>query len=819
MLLYDQAVENKDDGQYGRLCRSCLDEVNANKTPVLALANNLWVGDVNSAVASIDDNQVFAHALANTAERYTVQRGNTFVNEYPRQDDDQSLSIGDAENPNHLLGAFPCLFPYAAGGFEVQRCRAVPYEIHAQWAMHYTDCRFRKDIHFMFEVFGVIQKRQVKKQDFHRSEQLFRSLAVEDLRKASEEEQKHQHVSNPTVRALKRHLTAVRSKVMGMDKSRTKIWSLIWGMCILKNPLSLWITINPTDTHDPIAQVFTGTEIDLNTFDRDSGPDSHSQSIRIAEDPYAAAKFFHFMITAILEELFAIKEDHFKYNHRPGIFGTIEAYVGTIEAQEMKELLQSDVFRAKVASFIARNIQGHHSEISKHHLQPNAWIDSEGHWGPKRTIGAMNNWNPVILLATRANHDTKLITNGEETKDIGFYISMYAAKNQQHSSNASALLTKSFAFHQTQEKHNSDAQALNKLLIQRCANSLSREQEFSAPEVVTYLMKWGNRYISHHFEAIYFSSVINLLKKTWPHLVFQQPVAELSSEGELQTQKNTAEAYDEEYAVLQFEEQTQSLQLRDQIREYMDRADALEDFSYMDYFLNTPNHETMPYFPGPWLPRHNTEHTYPLYCASMLALLKPWRTLLDLKLPLQTFSDAFDAFVAKASPNISKVLDNIQYFYDCSDKARENQINSAFGTAWNTASGSHDEEIDADEDSEEQGPVSDVTEENSQQAVTEEDIENAMQDCYLTCKLLYADVAINIAEDFAIFDDVPLQTVPCHPSRVTSEEEVQRYTEWHETFQLAQTAIPAINASDWRRRDRQVKAFECHHRDLFRTWM
>ncbi|KAG1779209.1 hypothetical protein EV702DRAFT_1195709 [Suillus placidus] len=53
MLLYDQAVENKDDSQYGRLCRSCLDEVNANKTPVLALANNLWVGDVPDELAML----------------------------------------------------------------------------------------------------------------------------------------------------------------------------------------------------------------------------------------------------------------------------------------------------------------------------------------------------------------------------------------------------------------------------------------------------------------------------------------------------------------------------------------------------------------------------------------------------------------------------------------------------------------------------------------------------------------------------------------------------------------------------------------------
>ncbi|KAG1726297.1 hypothetical protein EDB19DRAFT_1643530, partial [Suillus lakei] len=155
------------------------------------------------------------------------------------------------------------------------------------------------------------------------------------------------------------------------------------------------------------------------------------------------------------------------------------------------------------------------------------WVDSEGNWGPQRSFRMMNNWNPVILLATRANHDVKLITNGKETKDIGFYISMYMAKNQQHSSNTLALLAKSFTFHQTREKWNSDAHALNKLLIQHCANSLSHKQEFSAPKVVTHLMKWGDCYISHHFETIYFSSVVNLLKKTWPYLASQRFIVDL----------------------------------------------------------------------------------------------------------------------------------------------------------------------------------------------------------------------------------------------------------------------------------------------------
>jgi hypothetical protein len=121
-------------------------------------------GVLDSNVSEIDDEQILAHALANMSEQYCVQRGTTFVNEYARRNDDQTLSIGEPDNPNHLLGAFPCLFPYAAGGFEVQRPCQLSYEAHAQWAMRYADRRFRKDFHFMFQVFGVIQKRQVCRQ-------------------------------------------------------------------------------------------------------------------------------------------------------------------------------------------------------------------------------------------------------------------------------------------------------------------------------------------------------------------------------------------------------------------------------------------------------------------------------------------------------------------------------------------------------------------------------------------------------------------------------------------------------------------------------
>ncbi|KAG1854870.1 hypothetical protein F4604DRAFT_1591033, partial [Suillus subluteus] len=102
------------------------------------------------------------------------------------------------------------------------------------------------------------------------------------------------------------HILAVRANVIGTDESRINIRSYIWGMTIMKNPPSLWITINPTDTHDPIAQVLTREDINLDKFDSTVGPDASHRALVMASDPYTAANFFHFIICAILKELMGI---------------------------------------------------------------------------------------------------------------------------------------------------------------------------------------------------------------------------------------------------------------------------------------------------------------------------------------------------------------------------------------------------------------------------------------------------------------------------------------------------------------------------------
>lgn len=572
------------------------------------------LGVVDITASDVQENELLSHALKNVShvdktEGWAVKRSSDFVNEYPRFNDSGVCCEGSGENPNHLLGSFPCLFPYGLGGFEVERPSSVSYESHARWALRYEDRRFRLDHHFVFQIFGVLQKRevcaaaslQIARHTFLRNEQRIRTLRTSDFETASAEEKAHKTFSNPIIRSLRRSISSVRAKVMGTDESRIKIRSQIWGTCIKKNPPSIWLTINPADTQDPIAQVLCGEEFDLDNF---MALDQRPSDVAIASDPYGAASFFHHTVNAVLRSLLGI---HGYEHNKPivrekGILGEISAYVGSVEAQgrgtlhlhmllwlsgsvpaeKIKDCLLTTEFRDNMKSFISQNI---HADLSDVHgadvfmlpreprvafsrpidpripnydhcsreaetriaravqlhkcgpacmklvnnhfrckrrapfaLADEDWVDDVGNWGPRRTNGFLNNWCPPVLQCVRANHDIKLVTNGTQTKDIAWYITKYLTKIREASSNTSALLARTFAFHNPIKSFSDDLPAINKKLLQQCANTLSREQELSAPEVISYLMGWGDRYISHHFETIHWYLVTSLLKKTFPVL-------------------------------------------------------------------------------------------------------------------------------------------------------------------------------------------------------------------------------------------------------------------------------------------------------------
>jgi len=562
------------------------------------------VGIEDNDLSTVSPEELLLNALSNadfTEPAYDVRHSRQPVSDFgaPR---------GDYPEPerNPMAAAYPLLFPYGCGGTEGPGTRHLSYEEHVRWCLAYYDRRFRVHPTFIFAAFGILQKRkalfsarhQMKRRDFEALSHL--NLTAEDLREAQADEAANRPISNPRVRLLRKHVWATAGRVLGSDASRAKYRGDIWGTSLYLNPVSVWITINPNDLHDPLVQVFAGESINMNDFNPTAGPDGDARARNVANDPYAAAKYFKTIVDLLLSKLFGVDVTPYTVHNRPGILGRVRAYFGVVEAQgrgtlhlhmlmwlvgaptsdEMRELLKKDEFRQRIAEWIRANIRAHLAELSSaeaikavprhtdvaysrppHPDDPNYarlsrqmeldvvrasqvhtckvetclvmtrhgtrkckrrapfpvadndWIDADGNWGPRRSYGYLNSWCPPLVPAIRANHDVKLITNGSETKSVAFYITSYATKQQRRSHNMSALLAHAVARHNANDAYQGDIRERNRLLLYRCWNALNRMSELSAPQVVMYLMGWGDSFASHRYVPLYWSSVHALLCK------------------------------------------------------------------------------------------------------------------------------------------------------------------------------------------------------------------------------------------------------------------------------------------------------------------
>ena len=858
----------------------------------------------------VTESELMAHALANCSqviqeEDYMIRRGSAFVNEYARVDPlTGQRNDGGPADANHLLGSFPTLFPYGLGGFEIERQVIVPYEAHVRWALRYEDRRFRKDPHFPFQVFGVCQKRQVcrasvlqiKKGSYFRHQNLLSTITADDLTKASQEETRGVPFSNPAVRTLRSQLSAVKTKVQGSDESRMSIRGKIWGTSLLHNPPSLWVTINPADTQDPIAQVLAGADIDLDNFCKTAGPDGKDRAMNMASDPYAAAKYFHFFIETIFEVLFGItRRGNGTLTRKEGIFGTIKSYVGTVEAQgrgslhlhlllwlegaptasQLNLALSTEAFREKVRRYIRETIRAdiggkgaaevasmpkvdsvsysrpqdprkvdqldlkaaeeNIARATQYHqcsytnclkiikgrtvckrrapfpLALDDWVDSSGGWGPKRLCGFLNNWNPPLLLTTRANHDSKLIMSGGETNVLTWYITNYAGKKQQRSSNVSALLAKRVAFHTVEERRRTDLTDINKRLIQRCANTLTRDREFSGPEIMSYLMGWGDRFESHRYVGISADAVMRALKETYPGLRSPTSPGTVDAQG-------TGERSHTITMV------SGAITLKDQLHEYMYRGEEMSDMDLLTFMLDTydakadqandrcdqqgtdnmdlrtsgraPNrrvlyrqgftrtgrcrvyrtsgHETLPHFMGSWFPRNDRPCESELYCASMLALLKPWTDLSQIKRDTESFEEVFEQFLSSASQKTLDIIENIQYYYECYDGAKRRLDAQPLGSDADRNLVYGDENV-GEELKDDLGCYS-AEPEN----VTDEDIELAYTARGTMRERLYAEVALNIARDNGVLPEGTADTTFLPMAEKALPSDLKKIQGWEE---------------------------------------
>jgi len=130
----------------------------------------------------------------------------------------------------------------------------------------------------------------------------------------------------------------------------------------------------------------------------------------------------------------------------------------------------------------------------------------------------MNTWNPSVSICARCNNDIKALLNGKDTVNITYYVTGHSYKNQQNNPNISAVITPNFAYHIKRSKYIEILHDQQCLLLFRIVNAMNSNQELAAPMVISFLMGWGDTFMSHSYTPVYWSTFISSLLKEHPYL-------------------------------------------------------------------------------------------------------------------------------------------------------------------------------------------------------------------------------------------------------------------------------------------------------------
>ncbi|CAF1143003.1 unnamed protein product [Rotaria sordida] len=189
--------------------------------------------------------------------------------------------------------------------------------------------------------------------------------------------------SNSALNKLLHHIKTIGGRVMGSAYSRTALRTRIHALIYNQGLPSIFLTLNPADIHSPVALYFAGIKLDLDNIQMGQLMDTYKRAEIIASHPVATAKFFHLLISNILNTMIS-----------GGVLGPIKAYFGTVESQgrgslhlhlliwldhdmkpaDMKEKIQNADFREKLKAYLEDIIKEDLDEFKDKHVFENLHV-------------------------------------------------------------------------------------------------------------------------------------------------------------------------------------------------------------------------------------------------------------------------------------------------------------------------------------------------------------------------------------------------------------------------------------------------------------
>ncbi|KAE9393396.1 hypothetical protein BT96DRAFT_829363, partial [Gymnopus androsaceus JB14] len=238
-----------------------------------------------------------------------------------------STPLPTRHSPHTYGHLWPTLFPYGVGMMENDDVRsndAVGFK-EVTMRSHVTHLlqsgpnrRFQTHLSFMFVINNILLRREtsynarlaVKKSWFPRVDALLDMITDSTI-----ESYTNKLKSNPFARAetegekaaakLIQHVNYVAEHVPGSMREIQEMREELFSIVNTDGMPHIFLTLNPTDTNNPIAQVLAGREIDLDKFFHDLKPGAENleRSAFISQNPVAAAEFFHHSVRILLHIL------------------------------------------------------------------------------------------------------------------------------------------------------------------------------------------------------------------------------------------------------------------------------------------------------------------------------------------------------------------------------------------------------------------------------------------------------------------------------------------------------------------------------------
>ncbi|KAI0710265.1 hypothetical protein C8Q76DRAFT_624749, partial [Earliella scabrosa] len=223
--------------------------------------------------------------------------------------------VPDFENPSLLAWLFPHLDPWGIGGFfEPLRRRPLTLEEQLSYLLQVHASPFEKDPDFAFVYYNILQKKRVCETINFRVKASQRDAVIRDLQSVDRTVLKRlirifkdnptYHTEDPRekdVLRVLREVNMVGRDIPGTAAYRLSLRNEIRALIQFKGTPAFFVTLNPSDVHNPLVRLRAGEHIDLESIQDGVALSEWNRMVFVADHPCACAMAFHEVITAFVD--------------------------------------------------------------------------------------------------------------------------------------------------------------------------------------------------------------------------------------------------------------------------------------------------------------------------------------------------------------------------------------------------------------------------------------------------------------------------------------------------------------------------------------